>query len=176
MVDASRLAFIFLTFIPLCYLDLISSTMEQHQVFARCPNGSQMAPDGNCELVTSNGGLPRCPDGYHRSPSGNCEPFNNYNPSSSYQQPQIPQQLPPQQFPLQQPPLQPQLQQGQPLYNPDQVVACLNHVLVDSIVKAGTTPNLTLHNSTKGAAPALNQTFIQNATQTLDSCIMPINQ
>jgi hypothetical protein len=36
---------------------------------------------------------------------------------------------------------QPQLQQGQPLYSPNQVISCLNHVLVDSVVKAGTTPN-----------------------------------
>jgi len=76
----------------------------------------------------------------------------------------------------QQPQQQPQLQQGQPLYNPIQVVACLNHVLVDSIVKAGTSPNWTLHNNSKGVAPELNQTFIQNATQTLDSCIVPISR
>ena len=174
MIPGSRLILVFLIFIPLCYLDLIPSALEQHQIFARCPDGTHMAPDGNCEPVTSDGGLPRCPDGYHRSPSGICEPFNN--PGSTYQQPQIPQQLPPQQYRLQQPSPQPQLQQGQPLYNPDQVVACLNHVLVDSIVKAGTTPDLTLHNNTKGVAAALNQTFIQNATQTLDSCIVPINQ
>jgi hypothetical protein len=87
------------------------------------------------------------------------------------------QQIPQQQYPLQQqPPLQPQLQQGQPLYNPNQVIACLNHVLVDSMVKAGTTPNLTLHNNTKGVAPGLNQTFIQNATNTLDSCIIPMRR
>src|SRR5690349_10496595 len=84
--------------------------------------------------------------------------------------------VPQQQIPQQQPLLQPQLQQGQPLYNPIQVVACLNHVLVDSIVKAGTTPNWTLHNNSKGVAPELNQTFIQNATQTLDSCIVPISR
>ena len=96
-------------------------------------------------------------------------PFTQPQP----QQPQMQQQIPQQQSPLQQqPPLQPQLQQGQPLYNPNQVIACLNHVLVDSIVKAGTTPNLTLHNNTKGVAPGLNQTFIQNATNTLDSCII----
>ena len=84
------------------------------------------------------------------------------------QQPQMQQQIPQQQYPLQQqPPLQPQLQQGQPLYNKNQVIACLNHVLVDSMVKAGTTPNLTLHNNTKGVAPGLNQTFIQNATNSV---------
>src|SRR5438309_6814329 len=93
------------------------------------------------------------------------------------QQPQMQQQIPQQQYPLQQQPqVQPQLQQGQPLYNPNQVVACLNHVLVDSMVKAGTTPNLTLHNNTKGVAPGLNQTFIQNATNTLDSCIIPMRR
>ena len=98
-------------------------------------------------------------------------------PQQQIPQQQIPQQqIPQQQIPQQQPSLQPQLQQGQPLYNPNQVVACLNHVLVDSIVKAGTTPNLTLHNNSKGAAPELNQTFIQNATQTLDSCIVPISK
>ena len=95
-------------------------------------------------------------------------------PQQQIPQQQIPQQqIPQQQIPQQQPSLQPQLQQGQPLYNPNQVVACLNHALVDSIVKAGTTPNLTLHNNSKGVAPELNQTFIQNATQTLDSCIVP---
>ena len=93
------------------------------------------------------------------------------------QQPQMQQQVPQQQYPLQQQPLlQPQLQQGQPLYNPNQVIACLNHVLVDSMVKAGTTPNLTLHNNTKGVAPGLNQTFIQNATNMLDSCIIPMRR
>ena len=98
-------------------------------------------------------------------------------PQQQIPQQQIPQQqIPQQQIPQQQPSLQPQLQQGQPLYNPNQVVACLNHVLVDSIVKAGTTPNLTLHNNSKGVAPELNQTFIQNATQTLDSCIVPISK
>ncbi len=93
------------------------------------------------------------------------------------QQPQMQQQIPQQQYPLQQQPLlQPQLQQGQPLYNPNQVIACLNQVLVDSMVKAGTTPDLTLHNNTKGAAPGLNQTFIQNATNTLDLCIIPMRR
>lgn len=93
------------------------------------------------------------------------------------QQPQMQQQIPQQQYPLQQqPPLQPQLQQGQPLYNPNQVIACLNHVLVDSMVKAGTTGSLTLHNNTKVFAPGLNQTFVQNATNTLDSCIIPMRR
>ena len=100
-------------------------------------------------------------------------PFTQPQP----QQPQMQQQIPQQQYPLQQqPPLQPQLGQGQPLYNPNQVIACLNHVLVDSMVKAGTTPSLTLHNNTKGVAPGLNQTFIQNATITLDSCIISMRR
>jgi hypothetical protein len=98
-------------------------------------------------------------------------------PQQQVPQQQVPQQqVPQQQVPQQQPLLQPQLQPGQPLYNPIQVVACLNHVLVDSIVKAGTTTNWTLHNNSKGVAPELNQTFIQNATQTLDSCIVPISR
>jgi len=100
-------------------------------------------------------------------------PFTQPQP----QQPQMQQQIPQQQYPLQQqPPLQPQPQQGQPLYNKNQVIACLNHVLVDSMVKAGTTPSLTLHNNTKGVTPGLNQTFIQNATNTLDSCINPMRR
>ncbi len=98
-------------------------------------------------------------------------------PYTQPQQPQMQQQIPQQQSPLQQqPPPQPQLQQGQPLYNPNQVIACLNHALVDSMVKAGTTGSLTLHNNTKGAAPGLNQTFIQNATNTLDLCIIPMRK
>ena len=61
--------------------------------------------------------------------------------------------------------------QGQPLYNANQVIACLNHQLADSIVKAGITGALSLHNNTNGTA--LNQTFITNATNVLDSCILP---
>lgn len=177
MVPTTQLILVFLILIPLCYLDPIYSTPEQHQAYARCLNGTHMAPDGNCELVTSNGGLPRCPDGYHRSPSGICEPFNNFIPGSPYQQPQIPQQLPPQQqSPVQQQP-SPQLppQQGQPLYNPNQVIACLNRVLVDKMVTVSSTPNLLLLNNNRDVGPELNQTFVQNATNTLDSCIMPIN-
>jgi endonuclease YncB( thermonuclease family) len=43
------------------------------EVAARCPNGYHKSPNGDCEKVTHNGGLPRCPDGYHRSPDGDCE-------------------------------------------------------------------------------------------------------
>jgi len=64
--------------------------------------------------------------------------------------------------------------QGQPLYNANQVIACLNHQLADSIVKAGITGALTLHNNTNGTVTAaLNQTFSMNATNVLDSCILP---
>jgi len=85
-------------------------------------------------------------------------------------QQQIPQQqIPQQQYPQQQPFSQPQQQQQLvQLYNPNQVVTCLNNVLVQSIIKAGT-----LHNNTRGIAPGVSSTFIDNATQTLDRCIMP---
>lgn len=107
-------------------------------------------------------------------------------PSSQTQQPQ--QQYPNQQpYAQQQNPFQqqnpgqlqqspPQQQQGQPLYNEPAVIACLNHQLIDSIVKAGTTGALTLHNNTQGATTALNQTFITNATSALDACIMPMRR
>ena len=148
---------------------ILSITMERHQSFARCPNGYHISPSGVCEQVSQpSTELPRCPYGYNRSPSLVCEPVTPSNNNSPYQQqPQYPPQA---QF------SQPQLQQGQPLYNPNQVIACLNQVLVDSMVKAGTTPNLTLHNNTKGVTPGLNQTFIQNATNTLDSCIIPVRR
>ena len=90
-------------------------------------------------------------------------PFQQQNPGQL-------QQSPPQQ------PQQPQQQQGQPLYNEPAVIACLNHQLIDSIVKAGTTGALTLHNNTQGATAALNQTFITNATNALDACIMPMRR
>ena len=49
-------------------------------------------------------------------------------------------------------------------------MACLNHQLADSIVKADITGALTLHNNTNGTVTAsLNQTFITNATKVLDS-------
>ena len=71
--------------------------------------------------------------------------------------------------------LQPQLRQGQPLYNANQVIACLNYVLVESIVRAGTNGSLTHRNYTNSTITArLNETFINNATNTLDSCIIPI--
>ena len=147
--------------------------------------------------------LPRCPNGYHISPSGVCEqviqPSNNspyqnpsapyqnpsapyQNPSAPYQNPSAPYQNPssPYQNPsapyqnqtspyLQQPFSQPQQQQqlGQ-LYNPSQVVACLNNVLAQSIIKAGT-----LNNNTRGITAGVNSTFMDNATKTLDNCIVP---
>jgi hypothetical protein len=88
-------------------------------------------------------------------------PFQQQNPGQL-------QQSPPQQ--------QQQQPQGQPLYNEPAVIACLNHQLIDSIVKAGTTGALTLHNNTQGATAALNQTFITNATNALDGCIMPMRR
>ncbi len=151
-------------------------TIDRNQSFARCPNGSHISPSGVCEqVIQPSTELPRCPNGYHRSPSLDCEPVAPSSNNSPYQNPTSPyylqSQLPPQaQF------SQPQPQQGQPLYNPYQVIACLNHVLVDSMVKAGTSPNLTLHNNTKGIAPGINQTFVQNATNTLDSCIVPMRR
>ena len=50
------------------------------------------------------------------------------------------------------------------------------HQLIDSMVKAGTRGALTLHNNTKGATAALNQTFLTNATNALDACIMPMRR
>jgi hypothetical protein len=44
------------------------------------------------------------------------------------------------------------------------------------MVTVGTTPKLLLLNNTQGVEPELNQTFVQNATTGLDSCIMPINR
>ena len=155
---------------------ILSITMERHQSFARCPNGYHISPSGDCEqVIQPSTELPRCPNGYHRSPSLDCEQVTPSSNNSPYQNPTSPyqQQL---QYPPQAQFSQPQLQQGQPLYNPNQVIACLNHVLVDSVVKAGTTPSLTLHNNTKGFAPGLNQTFVQNATYTLDSCIIPMRR
>jgi hypothetical protein len=68
-----------------------------------------------------------------------------------------------------------QKERGQPLYNANQVITCLNYVLVECIVKAGTTGSLTLRNNTNRTVTArLNETFINNATNTLDSCIIPI--
>jgi hypothetical protein len=96
--------------------------------------------------------------------------------SPQLQQPpqqQIPQQPPQQQIP-QQPPQQQipqQPQQGQQLvqlYNPNQVVACLNNVLAQSIMKAAT-----LNNNTRGISAGVNSTFMDNATKTLDNCIVP---
>jgi hypothetical protein len=155
---------------------ILSITMERHQSFARCPNGYHISPSGVCEqVIQPSTELPRCPNGYHRSPSLDCEQVTPSSNNSPYQNPTSPdqQQL---QYPPQAQFSHPQMQQGQPLYNPNQVIACLNHVLVDSMMKAGTTPNLTLQNNSTGFAPGLNQTFVQNATNTLDSCIIPMRK
>ena len=70
---------------------------------------------------------------------------------------------------LQQPLSQPQQQQQLvQLYNPNQVVACLNNVLAQSIIKAGT-----LNNNTPVTTAVVNSTFMDNATKTLDNCIVP---
>ncbi|MDQ6723607.1 MAG: hypothetical protein M3Z01_05010 [Thermoproteota archaeon] len=51
--------------------------IENHSLYARCPNGSHKSPSGDCEqVVKSNTKLPRCPNGSHRSPDGNCESVN----------------------------------------------------------------------------------------------------
>jgi hypothetical protein len=74
----SFLPFLVIAFVmsTLCYSILLQLSLEYHQAFARCPNGTHKAPSGNCEAVTSHGGMPRCPNGYHRSPSGICESVN----------------------------------------------------------------------------------------------------
>jgi LAS superfamily LD-carboxypeptidase LdcB len=100
------------------------------------------------------------------------------SPNQRQQQQQLLQQL------INKPPLNQQKQQqqllnqnqhqGQSVYTANQVIACLNHQLTSSIVKAGITGALALHNNTNGTVTAsLNQTFITNATKVLDSCIIP---
>jgi hypothetical protein len=83
--------------------------------------------------------------------------------------------LQPSQYPTQP---QPQFQQYSSglvqLANKSAVIACLNHVLVDSISKAAITGSLSFRNNTKGTITGgSNQTFITNATNTLDACILP---
>ena len=131
---------------------ILSTTMERHQSFARCPNGYHISPSGVCEqVIQPSTELPRCPNGYHRSPSLVCE-----------QQPQYPPQA---QFSQQ------QQQQGQPLYNVTQVVNCLNKVLADSIMKA---LSLIIQNNLNGTLSlGLKEAFVTNATNMLDACIIP---
>src|SRR5438445_8364874 len=62
--------------IPLYYSVLLPLGLEQHQAFARCPNGTHKSPSGACEQVAPHEGLPRCPNGFHRSPAGICEAVN----------------------------------------------------------------------------------------------------
>jgi hypothetical protein len=64
---------LFIITISIITFVIISSTIQLHQVFARCPNGTHKSPSGDCEQVVSHGKLPRCPNGYHRSPDGDCE-------------------------------------------------------------------------------------------------------
>jgi hypothetical protein len=147
---------------------ILSITME-HQSFARCPNGYHISPSGVCEQVIQPSiELPRCPNGYHISPSGVCEQVIQPSNNSPYQNPSTPYQNQTSPY-LQQPFSQPQQQQQLvQLYNPSQVVACLNNVLAQSIIKAGT-----LNNNTRGITAGVNSTFMDNATKTLDNCIVP---
>ena len=68
---------------PLYYSVLFQSGLEQHQAFARCPNGTHKSPSGACEQVVPHEGMPRCPNGFHRSPSGICEAVNGGSNSES---------------------------------------------------------------------------------------------
>jgi hypothetical protein len=100
-------------------------------------------------------------------------PITSQQPQQSQpqqpQQPQQSQQQLPQQLPNQQ--LQQQSQQGQPLYNVAQVMACLHNVLDDSIIKAS---SMTIQNNLNHTISlGLKQSIIANATANLDSCILP---
>jgi hypothetical protein len=102
------------------------------------------------------------PQTLHSAPPQTSQP-------SSPQLQQAPQQQIPQQPPQQQPFSQPQQQQQLvQLYNPNQVVACLNNVLAQSIMKAAT-----FDNNTRAITTGVNSTFMDNATKTLDNCIVP---
>lgn len=53
---------------------IISLSMQPDVAFARCPNGYNISPSGDCEKVVDlPDNLSRCPNGYHRSPDGDCE-------------------------------------------------------------------------------------------------------
>lgn len=52
------------------------------EILARCLNGYQKSPSGDCEKYVPHKGLPRCDNGYHRSPSGHCEKVGGSNGSS----------------------------------------------------------------------------------------------
>jgi hypothetical protein len=150
---------------------ILSTTMERHQSFARCPNGYHISPSGVCEqVIQPSTELPRCPNGYHISPSLVCEPVTPSSNNSPYQNPTSPYQQQPQ-YPPQAEFSQPQQQQGQPLYNVTQVVNCLNKVLADSIMKAS---SLTIQNNLNGTLSlGLKEAFVTNATNMLDACIIP---
>lgn len=78
------------------------------------------------------------------------------------QQPPTARFLPPQQQPA------PGLMQ---LMNESKVIGCLNKVLDDSIVRAS---SLTIQNNTNHTVSlGLRQSFIINATNALDACILP---
>jgi hypothetical protein len=150
---------------------ILSTTMERHQSFARCPNGYHISPSGVCEqVIQPSTELPRCPNGYHRIPSLVCEPVTPSSNNSPYQNPTSPYQQQPQ-YPPQAQFSQPQQQQGQPLYNVTQVVNCLNKVLAGSIMKAS---SLTIQNKLNGTlSQGLKEAFVTNATNMLDACIIP---
>jgi hypothetical protein len=79
------LPFLVITFVmsTLYYSILLQLSLEYHQAFARCPNGTHKSPSGACEQAVPHEGLPRCPNGFHRSPSGICEAVNGGANSSN---------------------------------------------------------------------------------------------
>jgi hypothetical protein len=96
-------------------------------------------------------------------------------PQPGQQQQQIPQQ--PYQIPTQQYPPTAQFRPQQPpagfgqLMNESQVITCLNRVLDDSIMRGS---SLTIQNNMNHTVSlGLKQSFIINATNTLDACILP---
>ena len=59
--------FVFIT------ISFLSFLLPLQEVYAKCPNGYNKSPSGDCKKVTDTKGMPRCPNGYHRSPNGDCE-------------------------------------------------------------------------------------------------------
>lgn len=135
----------------------------------------------SCMIVSTVTGIVSAPAHGQTSPSQQQSapyttqfPQPNTNPFPNQQQPQPPQQQPQPQQQYQYPPqLQQQFTGQQPqqqqvpneqgvLMNESKVVNCLHSVLNSSIDKA-----------LKHAAGLNEATFINNATSTLDSCILP---
>lgn len=109
--------------------------------------------------------------------------FPQYQPGQQLPSPyqsQQPQQQPyqnPYQQPYQTPPTAQFQQPQQPpagfgqLMNQSQVITCLNRVLDDSIMRGS---SLTIQNNMNHTVSlGLKQSFIANATSTLDACILP---